>query len=133
VAKIYRTTDRIKFKIGDVQISISPLSVFEKSKITQLMMDAQENKSIQLITDASLYALKVCLKDLKGVTDYEGNEYRLEFEGNELTQQCAEDLLNLDNSSKLIELCTSFINGVKLDNLPEGVSLIPNVSVIQSA
>lgn len=124
MAKIYRLTDKIEYKIGEIKIKISPLSVNDKNILTDLMFKGQAKQDIKALMEGSLYAIQCGVKEVKGLEDSEGNEYQLQFDTEgKLTKECAEELLNIEQSSQLIGLCSSFINGVP-SKLPEGISLV---------
>lgn len=122
--KIYKLTDKIEYKLGEITIKISPLSVNDKNALTDLMFKGQSEKDVKALMEGSLFALQCAIKEVKGLEDSEGNDYVLEFDENgKLTRECAENLLNIEQSNKLIALCSSFISGVP-NALPEGVSLV---------
>lgn len=123
MARIYKTTDRIQYKIGEITVSISPLSVGDKNTLSEYMIKGQSKQDVKSLMEGSVYVLQCAVKDVKGLEDSDGNEYKLQFdESNKLTRECAEDLLNLEQSTNLLSLCSMFINGVPT-NLPEGISL----------
>lgn len=109
--KIYRVTDRIPVKIGDVEFKISPLSFIQRQEIQAKIIEAENGVPMGLMEAARL-AVKYAVKDLTGVTDSEGAEYTLEFENGVLTDNCVDDLLNSDDSQRLQLLCTTLIQGV---------------------
>lgn len=124
MARIYKTTDRIQYKIGEITVSISPLSVADKNTLSEYMIKGQSKQDIKSLMEGSVYVLQSAVKEVKGLEDSNGNEYKLQFdESNKLTRECAEDLLNLEQSTNLLSLCSMFINGVPT-NLPEGISLV---------
>lgn len=122
MARIYRLTDRLTYKVGELEIKVSPLSVEDKIAITEFMYKGQSG-NLSSMMNGSIHALKCSIKEITGLTDVDGNEYKLEFENGKLTQSCAEDLLNIEQSSSLIALCSSFIGGIP-STLPEGVTVI---------
>ena len=80
---------------------------------------------------AIVKALKVSLKDIKGVVeDDEGTEYKLEFIDGEVSDECINDLLNMPYSNKISTICTSLLAGVPdkildAEGKPlEGVSIV---------
>ena len=48
MAKIYKSTDKIKLKLGELQISVSPLTFYQKSEI-QLILQEAASKKIQWV------------------------------------------------------------------------------------
>lgn len=121
MAKIYRVTDKISYKVGELEIKLSPLSVADKLDITNLMFKAQEGDT-KAMMDGSIYSLQCTIKAISGLTDSDGNEYKLQFENGKLSRECVEDLLNIEQSNTLIALCSSFVGGIP-NKLPHGVEL----------
>lgn len=122
--RIYKITDKIEYKLGELSIKISPLSVEDKNILTGLMFKGQAKQDIAALMEGSLYALQCAIKEISGLENADGSEYVLQFDDNgKLTKECASELLNIDQDSKLISLCSSFINGVP-SKLPEGISLV---------
>ena len=127
--KIYKCSDRIEVNIEGISIFISPLSYQQKMNLQDLMLKAS-NGDMNSAMAAVVSALKMSIKDIKGVQDADGNEYKLEFDNNELTEESVNDLLNMPISGKISTTCTSLLAGVPdkiigADGKPlEGVSII---------
>lgn len=109
---IYRTTDRIPIKIHDITVKISPLSMQQKNEILALMIEGQKANDMVKLSQATMLALRFSLKSVEGIQDAEGNEYNLEFENGILTEQCTDDMLNMNQSAALTQVCAAIINGV---------------------
>lgn len=120
--RIYRVTDRIKYKLGDLTIEVSPLSLENKSILHSHMVKAQGGDVAELMA-GSVAAIKMCLKSVKGLENADGSPYELSFENNQLTDECVSELMNMQETNSLIALCSSFIGGVPKD-LPKGVTLV---------
>lgn len=126
--RIYKTTDKIEYKFGDLKIKVSPMSVEDKGILTGLMMKGQSKGDVMSLMEGTLYALQVSIKEIQGLEDAEGNPYILSFgDDGKLTKECASDLLNIDQDNKLVSLCSSFINGVP-SKLPDGISLVESTT-----
>ena len=123
MARIYKTTDKITYKLGDIEVKISPLSVEDKMIITEYMTEAEKG-SLRAMMGGSIHAIKSCVKDITGIENEDGSPYKLEFDGVHLSQNCIDTLMNIEISNKLIQLCTSFVSGVPT-NLPDGISIVP--------
>ena len=122
MAKIYRTTDRIKYKIGEVEISISPLSVHDKTILHTYVTKAQSG-DVESLMRASSLAVKFAVKDINGLENSDGTAYELQFENNQLTDECVDDLMNIQESTSMITVCGQLISGIP-SQLPKGVSLV---------
>ena len=116
-----------------MSIFISPLSYHQKMELQDLMQKAADG-DMDSAMKAIVRALKVSIKDIKGVStlNEQGKDvpYVLEFQGDEVSDECINDLLNMPISNKITTVCTSLLGGVtdKImgpDGKPlEGVSII---------
>jgi hypothetical protein len=122
MARIYRTTDKISYKIGELEIKISPLSVHDKATLHDLIIKSRDGGSKAMI-DGSIFALKAAIKEVTGLVDTEDKEYKVSFDDNGyLTDSCISDLMNIEESSRMIALCSQLLAGIP-SVLPEGVTL----------
>lgn len=123
MAKIYKPTDRLEYKIDDITFKVSPLTMDQKIELSQLMIGAESD--IKKAMEGTIKVLQYALKDIKGIEDSDGNPFELEFESGVVTKDCVELLLNIGQSAQLISVCSSFVGGVP-SFLPEGVKAVPN-------
>ena len=116
MAKIFRLSDRIPLDFGGgLVVTISPLSRQQKQEIQSLLLSTD-----RMVEGASL-AIKYAVKDIQGVEDADDNAYELQKDdAGHLTDECVEDLLNMQQSTKLSTICVNLLSGV-VENLPEGV------------
>jgi len=128
MAIIYRKKDRLKIQIDDIEVHLRPLTYHEKSEVSAEIMNGK-------ISDATMKAIKYSLKDLKNVQTPDGESYELEFDGDYLTEDCVNDILNLGHSDKLTYVCYAILNTIPDEfvhpetGLPlEGVSIIKGKS-----
>lgn len=122
--RIYKITDKIEFKVGNLSFKVSPLSLLQKVTLESLMQKAT-SKNLDDITQATSYALKCGLKEVKGFEDAEGNPYELQFDDNgELTQSCIDELMNIQETMSIVNVCSNLLNGTNFEKLPDGVSLV---------
>lgn len=127
--RVYKTTDLIEVKIDNMSVFISPLSYHQKMEISESFIKAEGDMVEAMKVVAK--AISFSMKDIKGVTNEDGTDYKLQFANNELTSECIDDLLNLPIHQKLITVCQSLLHGVSgqilgPDGQPlEGVSVIP--------
>jgi hypothetical protein len=131
MATIHRTTDRIKVKVQDITVSISPLTKLQKQTISMLFLKASKG-DMEAAMASTFACVKASVKDVQGIKDFDGNEYRLEFENGELTDECVNDLLNMEESEMLQLVCTQFLTKIPkeivspLDGKPiEGIKILP--------
>lgn len=103
---VYRTSDRLKVKVGGLVFKISPLSKYQKEKIQTLSI---ENKLMQ----SAATAIQCAVKSVSGLKDKDGEDYTLELDGNkELTEECVDDLMNLGEAPELATICAALLNGI---------------------
>ncbi len=127
--KILKNTDRVKIDIGDVTISISPLSFNQKTEIQKYMIEAASGKIESGMKGAKL-AIQYAVKSIDGVEDVDGNKYELELDNDILTDECIEELLNSEINNELSLICINLLSGIPKEfidpatNKPlEGVSI----------
>lgn len=121
MARIYRVTDKIEYKVGELTFKVSPLTVEDKIALTGFTFEAQKG-NLKAMVDLQMYALRCGLKEITGLEDADGNPYQLAFENNKLTEECVQDLMNIEQSAKMIGLICTLMNGIPTV-LPEGISL----------
>jgi hypothetical protein len=108
MVKLYRTTDRINLKIGPLEVKIAPLSFNQKSEIQSEIM----KPTPMAVMNAARMAVKYAVKDIKGIQTPDGKEYKLSFDGDVLSDESLDDLLNIDQDNKIGVICTQLIRGV---------------------
>lgn len=114
--KILKTTDRVKLSIPDstVSVTIAPLTSGQKIEIAS-KMKMEKGESVPDYNQQGMLLVKYAVKNIHGVTDYEGKEYSLDFsdENNlELTDSCVEDITSVLSDSDLILPVTLAANKV---------------------
>lgn len=139
--KVYKTTDLLKYKFGEIEVEFSPLSHFQKNEINPLInraikvrniKDASGRESqvqeqdLQLMAEAMQLAIKYSVKSVKWLYDSEDNEYVLTFDSNNLlTDDCVSDLMNIQEQAQISYIAGSFLGGSpRTTNLPEGISFL---------
>jgi hypothetical protein len=111
MVKLYKTTDRVSVKIDELEFKISPLTFEQKANIQSELISGDP---IGIVKGARL-AIKYSVKGVSGIVDANDQAYELAFENGELTDECVDDLLNVDQESKLSLVCTSLLNGIPKD------------------
>ena len=112
MAKILRLTDRIKITIEEITFTISPLSHQKKLELANCTKIVDGENVYDLFKAQTLY-LKNCLKDIEGVEGFDGEKYELEFDGDELTDDCLSEVLNLEQRHMLTSASWQLLNGYK--------------------
>lgn len=131
MAKIYRRSDRIAVRVDDITVHISPLSFHQKTEIQQAMFNGIKGETKDRLVGI-VKSLKYALKGIEGVENTDGEPYKLEFNGEELTDSCVDDLMNLEITNKLIMVCAAMINGVPSGFTDERGDKIDGVELISA-
>ncbi len=131
MVKIHRRTDKIKIKIDDVTVTISPLSSHEKAEIQSEMMKFVKG-NVKAGQDGICLSLKYAVKGIEGVVDSEGNAYALKFENGYLAQECVDDLLNMEITGKLSQVCGALTNGVPREFMNSDGTKIEGVEFVKA-
>jgi hypothetical protein len=133
MTKIYKKSDRIKVNIGEVTVVIAPLSVHDKTEAQQIIANGSINQDYALTQKGLILLLKCSVKEIIGLEDVDGNPYKLDFEGERLTDGCIDDLFNIQLHEKLIMICTSLVRGIPTEFKDEKGNKIEGVEIVSSA
>lgn len=115
MSRIYRTTDRIKVTIDDVEFKIAPLTLGQKKEIQSYLYKSVSEKDLLAAQDAAILAIKYAVKGVKGLLDSNNEEYQIKSEDNKLHDDCIDELLNIKMSDKLAAVCTSLVHGINTE------------------
>jgi hypothetical protein len=130
MARIYKTTDRIKVKIDDIIVTLAPLTFRQKQEGQSMIISGQKNGEDHAITKAVIQLIKWSLKGIAGLVDGDGNAYQLKMHNDEVSDESIDDLLNIEMYPKLMTVCTAMSVAVPSqfigpDGKPlEGVELV---------
>lgn len=111
MARIYKRSDRIPVRIDDIKFKLAPLSFDQKTEIQQLSLAGRKGDYSKGVLAIKL-SMQHSIKAIEGLEDAEGKPYELKFENGSLTDECMDDIFNLEVTSKLILVCSSLANGV---------------------
>ena len=109
--KILRLSDRVKLKVGTVTFILAPLSNDKKMEVRATIKHDGGEQVFDHGMAQHLY-IKYSLKDLLGVEDYHGDSYKLEFEGDYLTDECVSEICNLSQKDELMSVGWQILNGM---------------------
>lgn len=125
-------TDKIKIKIHDVTVSVSPLSFAHKGEIQSLMMEAAKG-DVKAGLEGTKLCIKYAVKSIEGVEDIDGNKYELEKENGFITDDCVEELLNSEMSAEISLSCIALLNNIPTQILdPTTNKPLKGVKVLRS-
>lgn len=132
--RIYKRSDRIPIKIGDITIKVGPLSLAEKAEIGSLFFSGKVADQLK----ATLLTIKYGVKEVEGFFTEDG-PYQLSFEGEYLTDDCASELINTEAGEKMVVVCTSLIKKIpdvftdEKGNKLEGVEILKKDKPVPNA
>ncbi len=111
--KIFKLSDRIKIKINEVVLVVSPLSMTQKIEVQQfLAKSAATPTDVQSSINGAKLAMKYAIKAIEGVELSDGSKYELELENNEITDECLEELLNSEIANEITLTSIGLLNGI---------------------
>jgi len=109
---IFTQQDRIKIVIHDVSLTVKPLSYKEKLNWSNCISSQSGSQSENAMIGLALL-LKSSLKNIEGITYSDGTPFALEFdEAGGLSDECVENLLNLEMTTDLITVMYSLLRGI---------------------
>jgi len=112
MAIVYKTTDRIKVKIGDVIFKVAPLTREHKVEVLKCNIN-NKGDSLTLIEEMTFKLVQFTIKEVvSGIQNLDGSNYKLEFENGILTDDCANDLMNLKFGGEIRMVAQQMAQGV---------------------
>lgn len=120
--KILTLKDRVKVSVDGVTFYVSPLSREAKRQLAGCRFVESGEEKMNLY-EANTILLKYGLKDVEGLKDYHGDNYKLEFDNEKLTEECVSDILNLPVKDSLLAAAWSVSNGSHEEFNLDGVAL----------
>lgn len=92
---VYRVSDRIEIKVHDVTFKVSPLTRKQKIDVIQCTFN-KESDSYTNLEEMIFRLVRYTVKEVTGgLEDVDGKKYELEMDGDVLSEDCVNDLLNL--------------------------------------
>lgn len=133
---ILRKSDRLKVEIEGIEFKIAPLTFQQKNELQAHMVKAVSGDMEEAMNSVRK-ALMFCLKDMKGVQyiDESGDprDYQLSFDGDVLSDDCIDELLNMPFSAKLNTVCSSMLQGVPDQILDEKGKPIEGIKIVKQS
>ena len=117
---IYRPSDRIDIELGDLIVTLSPLTFEQKSDVFETQVKAGEQ--VQDQTKSSRKAIAYSVKDVKGAKSWDGEDFSLEFEGGKLSSDCVDVMMSIPDTAELIKAIGTIVRGEDIKT--SGVKLV---------
>lgn len=112
MAIIYKPSDRIKVKIDDVTFKVSPLTREHKLDVLRTTFNS-EGDSYSNLEEMTFKLIKYTIKEVvKGIQNIDGSNYELILDNEILSDECANDLLNMAIGEKIRTVAQSLTNGI---------------------
>lgn len=124
MGKVYRLSDRVNVKIDDVIVTISPLSIHQKTEIQSAMWKGRTEKNFEEATKGVMLSIKYAVKGISGLIDVSGKEYKIELQDGVVSDQSMDDIFNLGLTDKLSMVCAALVKGIPSDFNIEGVEFV---------
>ena len=109
MAKIYKTSDRIKINIDDVVVTVSPLTIEQKTEVQALMAEGRIKGDYAMLTKGIVKVIKYSVKDIDGLENADGSKYKVELDNGVLSQETIENIFNIELHTKLTLVCSSLV------------------------
>jgi hypothetical protein len=123
--KILRITDKILIKEKEIEVTISPLTHGQKMEISDCMKLKAGQTSVDYQKTAML-SLKFSIKDIKGLTNYDNTEYKLDFDDSGLSDECVGELMTALSTTQIFTAINSALaNNLEADLDGVEVSVLP--------
>ena len=110
---IYKSTDRIPVKVGEITFWVSPLTYGQKIQIAESTklkggVEVQDNYQVAFKT------IKFSVKSVEGFKDSCGDDYSPTFDADGcLSDDSTSDIMNLDSAKYIVSACASLMNEIK--------------------
>jgi hypothetical protein len=124
--KILRTTDRVKIKLGEVVLTVKPMTQAQKIEMSRLVT-TQDGKQISYATEMLTFVVKHTVKEMEGVTDLNGDAIKLGFlEDGSMDEESVSDVMAVLVEKAILYMPIMAVAKNKLPepntpDLPEGV------------
>jgi hypothetical protein len=115
---VYKSTDRVPVKIGDLTFWISPLRADQKLEIMSLV-EREGGMEVVDQMKQSFLAVRYSVKEVEGLKNHDGSEYKLSLDDSGvMTDECLDDLLQLEVRQKIVDTCLKLLPGVQEIKIP---------------
>ena len=109
---IYRSTDRVKIKVGELVFTLAPLSYAQKAEIKGLSSKIISGEEVTNGMMVYYKSIQFSLKDIEGLIDVDGNKYELNFDERGISPECMDDLFNMEFNEKLMMCAYNMVDQI---------------------
>lgn len=116
---VYRMTDRIPVKIGELTFLLAPLNVAQKARLLASVQNVAGVQNEDAFSKASL-AIRMSVKEVEGVKCADGSDWVTELgPDGELTDDCLSEIMQVTQNADLVQVCLAFgLNRIEDPGLP---------------
>jgi hypothetical protein len=133
MARIYKRTDRLTLKIDDITLKLAPLSMDQKNEIQTAMTKGRREGDAAEAAKGVCLSIRYSVKGIEGLEDGDGNPYKLTFDVNDnLSDECLDDLLNLELNKKLALVCAKLTNCIPSEFTDENGEPMTGVEIVKA-
>lgn len=108
MVRVSRPSDRIKIDIGGLVFTISPLTYDQKTEIQVLAAQGGIKNGL----DAARLAVKYAVKDVNGLEELDGSEFRPQVDTDGVSNEDLDVIFNLEQCDKLSFACLNLLQSV---------------------
>lgn len=134
MAKVYKRSDRIPVKIGDITIKLAPMTVDQKTECQQAFLKGKSKGDLAELTRGVFLSLKYSVKSVEGLTDSNDEPYKLALDENgNVSDEGIDDLLNLQVNKQLTQICASLTNGIPSEFTDDNGVKLEGVEILKTS
>lgn len=134
MAKVFKRSDRIAVKVGDLTFKLAPMTIDQKTECQQAFLKGNSKADLKELTKGIILSLKYSVKSVDGLVDANDEPYKvsLDDKGN-LTDECIDDLLNLQTGKQLTQICASLTNGIPSEFIDDNGNKLEGVEILKTS
>ena len=107
--------DRVKLTLGDIVLTLKPLTILEQAQVSS-HKKMEAGVEVEDVLMSAFAYVKTALKEIEGVK-HNGEDYKLEFEGDYLTDDCVSEIFTLKLGAEFYHVVQSLKHNV-IDEKP---------------
>lgn len=115
---IYPQSSRIPVEIGSIKVWVGPLTFGQKVQL-QECVKLKAGKEVVDATRIAYLTIKFAVKSVEGISLPSGAPYEVSIgPDGTLTDDCASEILQLDDAAKLVTACSMLAREIKDHEIP---------------
>ena len=106
--------DRISLSMGEVSFKLKPLNAMEQNQVSS-HKKMEAGKEIEDVFMSAFAYVKYAVKEISGVKMRNGDDYKLEFEGDYLSDDCVSEIFTLQLGAEFFHV----VQSLRFNHIPE--------------